>query len=87
MAMSKSDFLSELARIEQGHLDAVYLLRGGELYLEDEAINTICQAFGKQESERYGSQSQSDWDTNHWIFNLFYCWIYCYSIFTKSSAK
>lgn len=52
MAMSKSDFLSELARIEQGHLDAVYLLRGGDLYLEDEAINTICQAFGKQESER-----------------------------------
>jgi len=50
--MSKRDFLGELARIEQGYLDSVYLLWGGDLYLEDEAINTICQTFCKQSAEK-----------------------------------
>lgn len=49
MKASRAGFLSELQKIEQGDLNPVYLLWGGDLYLEDQAINSIYQAYSQQE--------------------------------------
>lgn len=50
MKVSRPGFLAEIAEIEKGNLSPVYLLYGGDLYLEDEAIGAICQSYGRREA-------------------------------------
>jgi len=52
MQVSRTVFIDEMVKIEQGNLHPVYLLWGGDLYLEDEAINSICQAFSQSATGR-----------------------------------
>lgn len=51
MKASRPGFLNEIAEIEKGILSPVYLLYGGDLYLEDEAIKAICQSYGQHGSD------------------------------------
>ena len=57
-------FFVELRLIENGRLESVYLLNGGDFYLEEEAINSLCEAFYKEGSaERlvfYGNGDNDD---------------------------
>jgi len=50
MKVSRPGFLNEIAEIESGSLSPVYLLYGGDLYLEDEAIKAIYQSYGQHGS-------------------------------------
>ena len=40
-------FFKEMELIEKGQLEPVYLLNGGDFYLEEEAINSLYEAFNK----------------------------------------
>jgi DNA polymerase-3 subunit delta len=67
MKASRPGFLNEIAEIEKGNLSPVYLLYGGDLYLEDEAIKTICESYaqggkGCPENRVYYGEIDSDRD-------------------------
>ncbi len=63
-------FFQKIEKIEQGHIDPVYLLVGGDYFLIDQVIKTLQQEFKPESVENYYGDQDRDQEFSEALFSV-----------------